>query len=137
MDTEALSLLSRGLNTVVALGLIPLGLALRRRRRLHVPIMSLCFALDLINVAIVEFFLARRMSPAGAGAVEQGLEIMRHVDVKMIHVLTSVLCLAGYGVAIFTGRRILSRSVGWKAHRWNAGVFLVVRLVSYVTSFWM
>jgi len=49
----------------------------------------------------------------------------------------SVLCILGYMVALGTGLRLLRRGKGRRAHRVNALVFIITRLSSYVTSFWM
>ena len=128
-------MVAKVLNTA-ALLVIGYGISVRRKPSVHIPVMLCAFAADTINVLLVEIY-AR--STKGAGAVEQTAGLLGGSGsmLQYVHVSTSVLCLVGYVVAIFTGRRLLKGVGGRGAHRVNAALFLATRLVSYVTSFWM
>lgn len=138
MESETLSILAKVLNTLIALVVVPIGLALRRRPSLHIPIMLSAFAVDVVNVFLVE--IVARIHTHGAGAVEQGIRAFTGGDMAFIqkfHIAVSVLCILGYIVAVVTGLKLHYRGILRRTHRANAAVFLVTRLLSYVTSFWM
>jgi predicted Na+-dependent transporter len=127
-------LFSQTVNTVV-LGVLAVGLYLRHRPSVHIPLMLTSFVVDLGNVLLVEFYARTR----GKGAVEQGIDSFTEGGrfIEQFHILVSVLCILGYVVAVFTGRRLYRHQRGRKAHKINAAVFVFTRLTSYVTSFWM
>lgn len=127
--------LPRCLN-VVGLIIIAAGLAYRFRPRVHIPVMLTAFALDVANVLLVEIY-ARKT--AGRGAVEQGVSAFTGggTALQQFHIVVSVLCILGYVVAAVTGTRLYRRGAGRRIHRANAVVFIVTRLSSFVTSFWM
>lgn len=135
MNNETLALGAKILNTLGLL-VIAYGLYVRRRPTLHMKVMSAAFGADLLNVFIVEF-LAR--STSGQGAVGQTMAALGGSGSTLfyVHVTASLLCILGYVVALGTGIRLHRRGVGRAVHRANAAIFLVTRLVSYVTSFWM
>jgi hypothetical protein len=136
LELDTLSFLTRALNTAMVV-LIAIGLALRFRPRAHIPIMLVAFAVDLGNVILVEVYARRKNE--GVGAVEKGLATMAEGQavLPMVHIAVSALCLLGYAVAVITGIRLYRRGTGRRVHRANAVVFIVTRLASYVTSFWM
>ena len=136
MDDESLGLLTRVLNTAMLL-VLAAGLAYRFRPRVHIPLMLTAFAGDLVNVFLVEVY-SRRTSE-GTGAVEKGIGAFAGESdfLSRFHIIVSVLCILGYMVALATGLRLLRRGTGRRAHRTNALVFIITRLSSYVTSFWM
>jgi len=134
-DNATLSLIAKALNTF-GLFILAYGLSQRRRPRIHMPVMLTAFAIDVFNVILVEV-LAR--SKEGKGAVEQATSVFTEggTTLQYVHIGTSFLCIVGYVVAVITGTRLWRRGVGRTAHRVNAAAFIVTRLVSYVTSFWM
>ena len=136
MNPETISTAAKVVNTAMVI-LIAYGLTQRRRPKVHIPVMLTAFAVDLVNVLIVE--LVARAKHQGEGAVEAGLKAMSGSGtfLEQFHIIVSVLCIVGYVVALVTGTRLYRRWVGRTAHRANAGVFVVTRLASYVTSFWM
>ena len=136
LDIETLSILTRSLNTAMVI-LLAVGLALRFRPKAHIPIMLIAFAVDLGNVILVEVYA--RQKNEGVGAVEKGLATMIEGQalLPMVHITVSILCILGYVVAAITGTLLHRRGICRKAHRWNAAVFILNRLASYVTSFWM
>lgn len=136
MDLETLSIFTRAINTAMVI-LLAVGLALRFRPKAHIPIMLTAFTVDLGNVILVEVYARRKNE--GVGAVEKGLATMVEGQalLPMIHITVSFLCILGYVVAAITGTLLYRRGIGRTAHRVNAAVFVLNRLASYVTSFWM
>ena len=133
--TLELPLLAKTLNTVI-LFVLAYGLWKRRSPRSHVPIMLTAFLVDLGNVLLVE--LAARETK-GVGAVEQAAHTVLEGGraIAQVHIAASALCIAGYVVAIVTGTLLLRRGRARRAHKANAAFFIAMRLLSYVTSFWM
>ncbi|MBI4586881.1 MAG: hypothetical protein HY717_22940 [Planctomycetes bacterium] len=133
MEPETLTLLSRIFNGLI-LGAVAVGLWQRRRPRRHVPIMIACFAVDLANVLVVELNRA---------AVEKAFKTVAQTGdwILKFHILVSVVCLACYAVALVTGLRLLkggaaSRLPGTRGlHKKNAAVFLICRVLNFITSF--
>ncbi len=122
------------LNTAM-LFVIAYGIAQRRRPRVHMPVMGGAFLGDVILVGLIE----SRARGDGKGAVEQGVDAFSEGGewIEQFHIIVSVLCILGYVVALVTGLRLQRSGRGRKLHRWNAGIFIVTRLSSYVTSYWM
>ena len=93
---ETLSYISKGVNTFSLL-LLVYGLSQRRRPQIHMKVMCTCFAIDLANVLLIELVLAP--SKRGKSAIGTALE-SDLFSLLNFHVLVSVLCLVGYGVAV-------------------------------------
>ena len=104
--------------------LLAAGVALRRRRRLHVRIMLTGCAADLGLLVWVEF--TRK-------AVEQAL---RGVSLLLgVHIAFSVGVLVLYGVQIHCGRRLLRGEEAIRGrHRIGAMLFILFRLGNLVTT---
>lgn len=126
---ENLPLLSKVASTLVMI-LLVIGLVYRRHTRIHIPIMLSCFALDLSNVLVIEL---------NRGAIRQTMDTVTEVGDWLLkfHIVVSVICVICYPLAVFTGLRLLRRGVHRTSHRLNACVFLVTRVLNYVTSFWV
>lgn len=108
--------------------LLTAGIFFRRRRDLHVKIMSVAIIWDLIIVLQVE--LSRSAILKASKAVTNALLLNIHVSIA---VSTVVL----YGFMVYTGRRLLKgdnqirnrhRMLGWSTY--------VMRILTFVTSFW-
>ena len=143
MTEETISILTRSLNIAVVF-VLAVGLLLRHRPKNHMPLMLTAFVVDLGNVLLIEL---------GRGAVEQALDAFTSgVYFEAFHVTVSVLALVGYMVAVVSGMKLYraSRSAAGspaanperearlrQVHKVNAGIFIVMRLTSFVTSFWM
>ena len=106
---------------------ISIGIAVRRHRKIHVPIMLTCFVLDLGLVLYLE--LSRGAIDIAAQHVSESL--------MQIHLLFAILTIAGYCMAIYTGRKILNGAPLFKIHHLNALIFLTARIGVFVTSFWV
>ncbi|MBI3270310.1 MAG: hypothetical protein HYZ53_14970 [Planctomycetes bacterium] len=106
--------------------LLGLGLAFRRRPRVHVPLMLAAFAGDLTTLVLVE--LTRN-------AVER---VLKGVGAfSLFHVALSVAMLVLYVAIIATGRALLLGRGNRTLHRRLALGFLAVRVTQYATSFFM
>jgi uncharacterized membrane protein YozB (DUF420 family) len=130
-----LPILTKVLNSVAVL-LVALGIAKRRRPRVHVPVMLAAGLVDLVNLLLVEY---HARASRGRGAVEQGIGIFASGGdlLPHVHVAVSTLCILSYVVALVTGFRLLRGRPVRSWHKGNAVAFVVLRLSSYVTSFWM
>ena len=113
------------------LALIAYGLYHRHRRRIHVPVMLTCLAVDLVNVVVIEF-RQRAVEKALETATASGAWLLK------IHILVSTLCVAGYLVAAFTGWKLLHGHERFRrVHRGNAAFFLITRVLNFLTSFYV
>ncbi len=120
-------ILSSGVSTLV-LALVGYGLHRRHERRVHIPIMLTCFALDVANVLFIE---------VGRGAVAKALDTATRGGewLLKVHIAFSVMSLLGYIVAAITGMKLRKGIDVRKIHRWNGAIFLLNRVSNYVTSF--
>jgi formate-dependent nitrite reductase membrane component NrfD len=110
--------------------LLAYGLVHRHRPRIHIPVMVSAFAIDVANVIFIE---VRR------SAVEKALQSVTTGGDWLLkfHIAVSLLSVAGYLVALFTGLRLYRRGEGRQIHRANAIVFIVNRVLNYLTSFYV
>ena len=100
------------------------GILLRRRRRIHIPIMIAAFALDLLTVLAIEW---RRHAIAKVTSSATPL--------LLFHVTVSVLALVFYGIMFVLGERVRKGSDHLRPwHRRSAWVFSACRATNYVTS---
>jgi len=117
-------LVSLVLSTLVLAG-IWVGVALRRDRRRHIPIMVTC---GIVDIALVAAIVVAR------NAIPQALEA--RTGVLRVHLAFSVPALLGWFTAFASGAK--RRKGKWIAfHRWNAIVFLVARTGNWITSFFV
>ncbi len=107
--------------------LLAVGLVYRREPALHIPLMLSAFGVDLGMVLWLEFNRA---------AVEQ--VVTGVTGLLAFHVVVSTLVMVLYMVLIWSGRRLWlgqERSRGF--HRTVAAIFIVGRLINYVTAFFV
>jgi uncharacterized membrane protein YozB (DUF420 family) len=130
---EPLPLVSKVVNTLIV-ALLAYGLWMRRRPAVHMKVMGTCFAVDVVNVIVIEVGARFR---EGKGAVERGLESFTGDLWSLLnfHILVSLVSIVCYTVAVVTGRRLYRTGLGRSTHRKNALVFIAARLASWVTSF--
>lgn len=107
--------------------LIFVGVLFRRQRNIHVPMMVSSCVLDLASVLYLE--LTR-------GVIGEAIEKISS-NMMQMHLVFASLTLIGYGIAIYTGRRILKGDSIYKIHRTNAILFLIARSGVFVTSFFV
>ncbi|MBZ5672731.1 MAG: hypothetical protein LAP61_00645 [Acidobacteriia bacterium] len=112
-------------STLVLLILIA-GILLRRRRRIHVPIMITAFGLDLASVLAIE---------VSRGAIKKA--ISAPPPLLLFHVTVSVSALVFYGVMFVLGERVRKGAEQLRPwHRRTAWLFGACRTANYITS-WM
>ncbi len=109
------------------LALIFVGFLFRRKRKVHIPIMIVSFVLDLISVFYLE--LSRDVIFKAYDTISK--------ELMQIHLLFAVVTLVGYGIAMYTGRKIAKGAPISALHRINAFCFLTARTGVFVTSFWV
>jgi uncharacterized membrane protein len=104
--------------------LLVAGIACRRRRRIHIPLMIAAFGLDFASVLAIE--LTRRAIHKVTTAPSPLL---------LFHVTVSVLALVFYGVMFRLGQRVQNGDEGVRPwHRRFAWMFGACRATNYVTS---
>jgi hypothetical protein len=106
--------------------LIVAGVLLRRRRRIHIPIMIAAFSLDLAAVLAIEI---------SRGAIKKATS--SPPPLLLFHVTVSVCALVFYGVMFALGERVRKGAEQLRPwHRRTAWAFGACRTANYVTS-WM
>jgi hypothetical protein len=112
--------------STVVLAILIAGILLRRRRRIHVPVMITAFSLDLLSVLAIEI---------SRGAIKKTTSAPP--PLLLFHVLVSVSALVFYGVMFVLGERVRKGSDHLRPwHRRTAWLFGACRATNYVTS-WM
>ncbi|MEK7470209.1 MAG: hypothetical protein AAB074_22800 [Planctomycetota bacterium] len=114
------------LYSTVVLALIAAGLAFRRRRRIHIPIMLGAFALDLGSVV----YLQVQRNAVQKAAAEP-------TTILMVHIAFALSALLLYTAMTVTGTKLARRGTGRPMHRGLACVFLVCRVSTWGTSFFV
>jgi cytochrome c oxidase assembly factor CtaG len=114
------------ISTIVCI-LLVVGYANRRRAKIHVPLMLICFLTDL---GIVVYIEVMRGAVASAQAKMSPLMV--------VHIIISVVVLVLYFVQVGSGIRNVRRASGaprsvW--HRRGGKWLLITRLGNLVTSF--
>lgn len=117
--------------------LIIAGLVYRRQTKIHVPLMIAAFVLDLSLVLVIEF--QRHAVEKVVETASQGTDWF-----LVFHAVISLIVLVLYVLLMKSGFKILKLkkaaanfSVERFEHRNLAAAFLVLRLVNYVTSFYV
>lgn len=118
--------------STVALGLIFVGLYFASNRRRHVPLMLWAFALDMIGLVIVEFVIPRVEKSQDAVT---GL-FAAPTAMNWVHATFATASVVCYVLQILSGRKLLKadRAV-LPGHRRVARVFLITRVLAYITMF--
>jgi uncharacterized membrane protein YozB (DUF420 family) len=112
--------------STAVLVLIFSGLAVRRRRRAHIPVMLSAFVLDMASVVWLQ--VQRR-------AVQTAVNEM--TPILAVHVGLAVGTILLYLFMIATGWRLAARDAGRGAHRAGAVLFLACRVGTWATSFFV
>jgi hypothetical protein len=106
--------------------LLSVGVAVRRKRRIHIPIMIAAFGADLVSLLAIEF---------SRGAIKKA--VSSPPPLLLFHVTVSVAALAFYVVMFVLGERVRVGATYLRPwHRRAAWVFGTCRTANYVTS-WM
>jgi hypothetical protein len=107
------------------------GACLHKKRHIHVPLMVTGILADLTVVIILEF---------NRGAIAKAIErsSTQSEILFKIHLATAIITLVGYGIALYTGRRLYTGHESIRPfHRFNAKVVLLTRTIVSITSFWV
>lgn len=108
--------------------LLTVGIYFRRRRDIHVKIMSVAIIWDILIILQVE--LSR-------SAILKASKALSNALLLNIHVTIAVSTVVLYGFMIYTGRKLLKgdlqirtrhRTLGWSTY--------MMRILTFVTSFW-
>lgn len=104
------------------------GLVFRRRRNLHVKIMSTAMVWDVILILQIE--LSRSAILKASKAVTNALSLNIHVGIAVTTVLL-------YGFMIYTGRAMLDGKNEFRQkHKVLGYTTFVMRILTFITSFW-
>ena len=115
------------LQAILILCLMAIGISFRRRRALHIKIMALSMAWDVLLILQIE--LTR-------GAIVKVATPLRNSLLLNLHIILAVLCVLGYITLVVTGRKVLKNHSFRTLHgRLGLSVF-VMRILVFVTSFW-
>ena len=129
MQPETAKIVASVASTFV-LVLIVFGLVHRHRRERHVPVMLTAIGIDVANVLFLEIVLA---------AARKALKVPSEggSPILIFHIIVSLLTLVGYGSAIYSGRKLLKGGESRRLHRATAMVVIPLRVLNYVTSFYV
>ena len=113
------------LSTLV-LFIIAYGVIKRNDRKVHIPVMTAAFLIDLGLVLYIEL---------NRGAVEQAIDGVE--GLLLFHIIVSALVLVLYIALTVIGVKLLKNPAMMKLHRNLAAAFIICRLTNYVTSFFI
>jgi hypothetical protein len=104
------------------------GIFVRRRRSLHIKIMSVAMVWDVILILQIE--LSRSAILKAASAMTNTLALNVHVTIA---VSTVVL----YAFMVYTGRKLLAGQNNIRPrHKFLGWTTLAMRVLTFATSFW-
>lgn len=114
--------------SVCILALMFAGIIYRRRRTLHVRIMSTAMIWDVLLILQIE--LSR-------SAILKASKAMSNPQALNIHVSIAVTTVVLYGFMVYTGRKLLANQVHFRSkHRILGYSTLIMRVLTFITSFW-
>ena len=110
------------------LALIIVGIFYRKRRTIHVRIMSFAIIWDVILILQIE--LSR-------SAILKASNALTNSNALNIHVSIAVSTVILYVMMIYTGRKMLAGQVQFRLkHRFLGYSTLLMRILTFVTSLW-
>jgi uncharacterized membrane protein YozB (DUF420 family) len=108
--------------------LITVGIIVRRRRQIHVKIMSVAIIWDIILILQIEL---------NRSAILKATKAMTNTMILNIHISIAVSVVILYGFMIYTGRQLLSGNEKIRPrHKLLGWSTLIMRILTFVTSFW-
>ncbi|MBI2922476.1 MAG: hypothetical protein HYY18_15605 [Planctomycetes bacterium] len=110
--------------STAVLAVIAAGLAFRRRRRVHIPLMLSAFVLDVASVLYLQ--VQRQAVQTAVG---------KPTTMLMIHVSLAIGTILLYLIVIPLGWRLAVTGKGRPQHRRAAVLFLLFRVGTWVTAF--
>ena len=115
------------MQSTLILSLLWFGVYKRKRRNLHVKIMSFAIIWDIVLVLQIE--LTR-------SAIAKASKVVSNSFLLNFHVAIAVSTVILYGVMVYLGRKILNGQMQFKtAHKYIGMITLLMRTSTYVTSF--
>jgi hypothetical protein len=104
------------------------GIFVRRRRSLHVKIMSVAMVWDIILILQIE--LSR-------SAILKASAAMTNTLALNIHVTIAISTVVLYAFMVYTGRKLLAGQNEIRPrHKFLGWTTLAMRILTFVTSFW-
>jgi len=104
------------------------GIYFRRRREIHIKIMSLAMIWDVILILQIE--LSR-------SAILKATKALTNPLILNIHITIAVTTVVLYGFMVYTGRKLLSGENQIRPrHRFLGWTTLSMRILTFITSFW-
>ncbi|MCM2351694.1 MAG: hypothetical protein NDI69_16885 [Bacteriovoracaceae bacterium] len=104
------------------------GIVARRRRQLHVKLMSIAMIWDIILILQVE--LSRSAILKASNAITNPL-------ILNVHVSFAVATVILYGFMVHSGKKMLANEPGIrKKHRILGYTTFLLRILTFITSFW-
>lgn len=104
------------------------GIFFRRRRELHVKIMSAAMIWDVLLILQIE--LSRSAILKASKAMENALALNIHVSIAVATVIL-------YGFMVHSGRKMLAQDYRLRSrHRLMGWCTFIMRILTFVTSFW-
>ena len=114
------------IQSLFILCLMGCGLYYRRRRSLHIKLMSGVIAWDILLILQIEL---------NRGAVAKASQVVSNTALLNIHVGLALLCVLGYMGLIVAGRKLLAGHGSWRNfHRSLGWSVLVLRIFVFITS---
>jgi len=111
--------------------LISVGIMFRRKMEVHIPLMASAFVIDVALVLIIE--LQRHAVEKVIGEVTAASPSA----FVIFHASISLLVILFYIALGITGSKTLKDRSKLAVHKKLAYIFIGLRLINYVTSFWM
>ncbi len=103
------------------------GITKRKKRKIHVPVMSAVLILDVLLILQIEL---------GRDAVEKASKAISNPMLLNIHVTFAVLSVVFYILLVFTGRKLLRGDNAIRpSHRLFGWTALALRTLTLITSF--
>ena len=119
-------------SSTLVLIILGFGLYFRKKKKLHIPLMASAFIIDLSLVLIIEF---QRHAVENVIASPSPFVIFHATISGLVLVLYIALANIGMKMAkLSTGTQLIDLT---STHVKLAKVFIVFRLINYVTSFYM
>jgi Na+/H+ antiporter NhaD/arsenite permease-like protein len=104
------------------------GIIFRRRRQLHVKIMSVAMVWDVILILQIE--LSRSAILKASNAMSNALALNIHVSIAVSTVIL-------YAFMIYTGRKMLKNETKIRPiHKRLGWTTFTMRILTFITSFW-
>lgn len=104
------------------------GIVVRRRRRLHVRIMSVAMIWDILLILQIE--LSR-------SAILKASKALTNTTALNVHVTIAVTTVILYAFMVYTGRALLAGKNEFRQkHKFLGYTTFAMRVLTFITSFW-